>query len=67
MNYIFAAIYVLGALLILLNIIQLFTLGWSWPPVIKILLAFLWLLCNYFFMKTTYKARNRKKDNTPQK
>ena len=31
MNYIFAAIYVLGAILILLNVIQLFTLGWSWP------------------------------------
>ena len=67
MNYIFATIYVLGAILILLNVIQLFTLGWSWPPVIKIFLAILWLLCNYLFMKETYKARNERKDNQPKK
>lgn len=64
MNYIFAAIYVLGALLILLNVIQLFTLGWSWSPVIKIFIAILWLVCNYFFMKKAYKSQHEREDKT---
>ena len=64
MNYIFAAVYVLGALLILLNVIQLFTLGWSWPPVIKIFIAIIWLVCNYFFMKEAYKSKKEREHKT---
>lgn len=67
MKYIFSAIYVLGAMLIILNLIQLFTLGWSWAPVIKIFLAILWLIGNYFFMKAAYKAQHERKGQKPQK
>ena len=67
MIYIFSLIYVLGALLILLNLIQLFTLGWSWPPVIKIGIALLWLICNYFFMKAAYRSKRGRENKQPKK
>ena len=67
MKYIFSLIYVLGALLILLNVIQLFTLGWSWAPVVKIFLAILWLIGNYLFMKQAYKSKRGGENKQPEK
>ena len=51
MKYLFSALYVIGVAIVILNIYLLIISGWSWAPVIKIIIALLFLYSNYLFMK----------------
>ena len=67
MKYLFSALYVIGTVIVLLNAYLLVVTGWAWAPVIKIIIALLFLYFNYRFMKEAYKARNQRSQQKKQK
>ena len=67
MKYLFSALYVIGTLIVLLNVYLLIISGWSWTPVIKIVIALLFLYCNYRFMKEAYKSKQQREEEMQKK
>ena len=67
MKYLFSALYVIGTLIVLLNVYLLIISGWDWRPVIKIIIALLFLYANYRFMKEAYKAKGQKDQHQQKK
>ena len=64
MIYLFSLLYVIGGLIVLLNLIQLVTQGWATGPIFKTIVALLFIYCNYRFQKEAFK---RKRENSKHK
>ena len=66
MKYLFSALYVIGTVIVIMNLYLLIITGWTWAPVIKIVIALLFLYANYRFMKVAYQDKKRE-DSQRQK